>query len=113
MTRVLLSVVFCVLLAIMTGCGTSTPYVAPPAGDPPSCEVHRVPMRWDKVGIWYGLPVNEYFDAREAFPHSARGRCGGCVVLDKKYSWGWVCNVCTSKEDEWIAGRSSKNSKSH
>ncbi|MFO0856791.1 MAG: hypothetical protein U0640_05455 [Phycisphaerales bacterium] len=90
------------LLTLLTGCGTSNAYVAPPLGNPAVCELHHVQMKWDQVRILYDEPNPAYWKKNERFPHTAgNAPRQGCVINVKKSWWAWVCNQCTEAHMEW------------
>jgi hypothetical protein len=72
------------------------------------CEIHNRQMYKENIRIHYGLikPTDnemEYYKLRSRFfPNSNDSVNGGCVVSDKKYYEGYICEECNTERDKYI-----------
>lgn len=68
------------------------------------CEIHGDTMIRKAVPILYGLPLKNFADALQRFPHSPLV-LGGCVTMhdDPKEMPAYVCPSCEKAFDSWDA----------
>ncbi len=73
-----------------------------PVVDRGRCSLHGKPMERRRVPIHYGLPISEFLQAYETFPHAAFV-LGGCVIMDDSPTTepAYVCAGCDAAYQAW------------